>query len=201
MRFLLKGRDRATNRPIGLTRLSKEDTGHWYDTNQWIYTDVEFADALVEYKTSARPKPREYCWRDMDSGDPCNNKIRPENARAGLWACGRHMARYQEEQARIEQRHESERREKALEEIAEVEIKEYEDAWQRLVDLGWQEYLPEKPRRRSWRGSRVENKEITMGLKVFLSLVDPEEEEQDDELDESDYATVEEDFFKSASDM
>lgn len=157
---------------------------------------------MVEYKEGrARPLPKDYCWRNMDSGDPCNNKIRPENARAQLWACGRHMAKYQEEQQRKIYHEEHKAREEALTQIAELELVEYERTWNRLVDLGWQEYLPEKPYRKSW-GRRVENTKLEMDLKVFLSLVDPEEEEQEeDEPDDKDYATVEEDFFKSASDV
>jgi hypothetical protein len=191
----MKSKDRLTGRPIGLFRLDPEESGNWVAKNYWIYTDIARTVAIEEMKAGARPLPNDICWRNMDSGDYCTSKIRPENTRAQLWACGRHMARYQEEVERHERIAEDNRKRRLQEEMVQWELEEYETAYDRLVELGWQEFLKERPNKPRWGGTMVRGKVLEIDLKEFLSLVDPEQEDYDDDIDTENFSTVEEDFF------
>lgn len=185
---------RLTGRPIELFLLTTDDVpAIWRTTNDWLYTDITRAAAL-ELRTNDKvyPKPADFCWRNTYEGDPCTSKIRPENMRAQLWACGRHMAQFQEEQQRRLRVQEEDGKRAQREAFFEWQLEEAVRVYERLKELGWGAILPQEPPRRNW-GTQIRGTEISLEQAEFLALVEePEEEEYEDD---DDFTTVEEDFF------
>jgi hypothetical protein len=199
---LLKSTDRNTGRPIVFCKVPPEmtpGTPNWLGSELWIPGDKPFEQAVEEWSTGWRPLPVDYCWTSMDIGGYCRTKIRPENQRAQLWACGRHMARFQEDRQRRKENEQRARQRQEQEALVQWELQQYLQVYERLVELGFEEILGGEPRIPYTGSTYVRNTEISMDIKDFLAIVDPEgQAEEEEEYDDDDFIEVEEEFFKTS---
>lgn len=188
---------RVTKRPIALFRQEADDPGYvsWRSYDLWLYTDVPLHEAIDLQRAGERPLPADFCWRDTSVGDTCQTKIRPENIRAQLWACGRHMRVFQEEQDRVRRNREQELKNKERDLLREWEFEKSKLAYERLVELGWAAVLiDEPPSINNWGGTR--NVQIrSLSLTEFLEIVDDQNDPEKDEEYEDEFETVPDNFF------
>ena len=191
-----KSKCRLTDRPIELFLIGPEDIpAAWRTVKGWMFTDVSKEERLRIYaEDKVYPKPQDFCWKETYDGDPCTSKIRPENMRAQLWACGRHMSKFQEEEERKKRNARQRQINEQKEQLFAWELEKAITTYEKLQELGWGAVLPDPPRK-SW-GTQIRNTEITISQEEFLALVAPPQEEEE-EYDDDDFESVEEDFFAS----
>lgn len=205
---LLEGTDRKTGRPIALYRFTKDDLPHlWYRTTYWVYTDEPWHvihSRLLNKDTSEYRglKPKEYCWYDTLEGDPCKVRVKVENQRSGLYACGRHMEKFQADQQRFKMFKENARRREVAIQIAKERFAEYTRAYELLCEAGYKEILGlENPPMMREHSERILRKDVALDLIEAAKVLVPGYRPLDDQSEEvnsneyEDFVAVDDDFF------